>query len=108
MLRFQELMEQKQPYLDSNFRVSDAAHMLGVNRSRLSACINAQTNDTFNQYINNYRVEYAKQLMTNQPDIKIATVCIESGFNNETSFFRAFKTHTGKTPREWMQNKEND
>jgi YesN/AraC family two-component response regulator len=47
-------------------------------------------------------VEYAKNLMLKQPGIKMATICTESGFNNETSFFRAFKAHTGKTPREWI------
>ena len=100
--RICQLMKEEKPYLDSNFRVSDAARMLDVNRSLLSACINAQAGCTFNQYINRYRVEYAKDLMLKQPDIKMTTICTESGFNNETSFFRAFKAHTGKTPREWM------
>lgn len=101
-LRICQLMEEEKPYLDSNFRVTDAARMLDVNRSLLSACINAQAGCTFNQYINRYRVEYAKDLILKQPGIKITTICTESGFNNETSFFRAFKAHTGKTPREWM------
>ena len=100
--RICQLIEEEKPYLDSNFRVTDAARKLGVNRSTLSACINAQAGCTFNQYINRYRVKYAKDLMLKQPDIKMATICTESGFNNETSFFRAFKVHTGKTPREWM------
>lgn len=100
--RICQLMEEDRPYLDSNFRVTDVARKLGVNRSTLSACINAQAGCTFNQYINRYRVEYAKDLMLKQPDIKMVTICTESGFNNETSFFRAFKAHTGKTPREWM------
>lgn len=100
--RICQLMEEEKPYLDSNFRISEAARMLDVNRSLLSACINAQAGCTFNQYINHYRVEYAKDLMLKQPDIKMTTICTESGFNNETSFFRAFKAHTGKTPREWM------
>ncbi|MBO7067808.1 MAG: helix-turn-helix domain-containing protein [Bacteroidaceae bacterium] len=99
--RICQLMEEEKPYLDSNFRVTDAARQLGVNRSRLSACINAQAGCTFNQYINRYRVEYAKELMFNKPDIKMTTICTEVGFNNETSFFRAFKAQTGKTPREW-------
>lgn len=100
--RICQLMEEDRPYLDSNFRVTDVARKLGVNRSTLSACINAQAGCTFNQYINRYRVKYAKDLMLKQPDIKMTTICTESGFNNETSFFRAFKAHTGKTPREWM------
>jgi AraC-like DNA-binding protein len=104
MQQLRLLMENEKPYLKSDFRVTDAARLLNVNRSRLSACINAKTGDTFNQYINSFRVEYAKQLLISQPGIKMATVCAESGFNNETSFFRAFKAHTGKTPREWIAN----
>jgi YesN/AraC family two-component response regulator len=104
MQQLRLLMENEKPYLKSDFRVTDAARLLNVNRSRLSACINAKTGDTFNQYINSFRVEYAKQLLISQPGIKMATVCAESGFNNETSFFRVFKAHTGKTPREWIAN----
>jgi YesN/AraC family two-component response regulator len=52
--------------------------------------------------VNKYRIDYAQQLMRQQPGIKITEVYIKSGFANETSFFRTFKMIVGMTPKEWM------
>ena len=41
-------------------------------------------------------------MMLSQPDAKLTTVSMESGFANETSFFRVFKAITGYTPKEWL------
>lgn len=41
-------------------------------------------------------------MMLSQPDAKLTTVSMESGFANETSFFRVFKAITGLTPKEWL------
>jgi YesN/AraC family two-component response regulator len=45
--------------------------------------------------------------MRRQKDIKIAEVWMQSGFTNETSFFRTFKLVTGLTPNEWKSNDQN-
>lgn len=39
--------------------------------------------------------------MRDHPDMRLAEVADESGFSNEQSFFRSFKTRTGLTPGEW-------
>lgn len=102
MQRINELMEQQQLYLRSDLKVSDVAAALGVNRREVSECVTAQYDGSFAQLVNGYRVEHAKRLMRTNPDIKIAVVCTESGFANETSFFRTFKSFTGMTPKEWI------
>jgi AraC-like DNA-binding protein len=40
--------------------------------------------------------------MLEQPDKKNALLAEESGFANETTFYRAFKTAFGLSPREWI------
>ena len=104
MQRICDLMEQQQIYLQSDLKLNDVASMLGTNRNTISNCINSQRSCSFSQFIGTYRVEYAKQLMRRQKDIKIAEVWMQSGFTNETSFFRTFKTVTGLTPNEWKTN----
>ena len=101
MQRICDLMEQQQPYLQSDLKLHDVAAMLNSNRNIVSNRIHSQRACSFSQFVGTYRVEYAKQLMSRQKDIKIAEVWMLSGFTNETSFFRTFKSVTGLTPNEW-------
>lgn len=101
MQRIVQLMEQEKPYLSSELKVSDLADSIGVNSRTLSDCIRNSTGSTFANFINAYRIDYAKQLMSNHPDMKISEVFLSSGFANETTFFRIFKAATGMTPNEW-------
>lgn len=98
--RICELMENEQPFLNSNLKITDVAAMLHTNRTYVSNCINNQRNCSFMQFINTYRVAYAQKLMK-ETDKKIPEIWLASGFANETSFFRTFKTVTGMTPNEW-------
>ena len=101
MQRISRLMDQEKPYLSSELKVSDLADRLGTNSRNLSDCIRNSTGNTFANFINAYRIDYAKQLMRQQPDMKISEVFLSSGFANETTFFRIFKAVTGMTPNEW-------
>ena len=101
MQRVVQLMEQEKPYLSSELKVSDLADRLDVNSRTLSDCIRNSTGSTFANFINAYRIDHAKALMRQQPDMKISEVFLSSGFANETTFFRIFKAVTGMTPNEW-------
>ena len=81
--------------------MSDIADRLGVHRNEVSACVNSCLGISFSQFVNSYRVEYAKDLIRRKPDMKISEVWMQSGFSTETSFFRTFKAVTGMTPTEW-------
>ena len=103
MERIYLLMDTQKPYLNHQLKLSDVATAVSSNRTAVSNCINQQHGCTFSQFINDYRISHAKQLMSNQPNIKISEVWMASGFNTESSFFRAFKNVTGMTPAEWRQ-----
>ena len=104
MQRIIRLMEEQRPYLDSDLKQADVATALGVRLDEVSRCINSNAFN-FSQFVNGYRIEYAKQLMLRKPGIKMTQVAIESGFSNETTFFRTFKTIVGMTPSEWASQK---
>lgn len=101
MEQLRTLMESQQLYLRKDLRVSDVADEMGIFRGRLSDIITTQQGCSFQQFVNTYRIKHAQQLMTSNPDMKMSAVCIESGFANEVTFFRVFKTIIGKTPTEW-------
>ena len=104
MQRIIRLMEEQRPYLDSDLKQADVATALGVRLDEVSRCINSNAFN-FSQFVNGYRIEYAKQLMLRKPGIKMTQVFIESGFSNETTFFRTFKAIVGMPPSEWASQK---
>lgn len=101
MERIVLLMSEEQLFLNPNLRVSDVAAKLNSNSNYVSTCINVQEGCSFNQYVNGFRINYAKQLLSQNPDMKLSNVSTASGFTTESSFFRNFKLLTGKTPNEW-------
>ena len=99
MQRIYRLMEEQQPYLNSELKVQDVADALGSNRTYVSNCIKNIRGCSFSQFVNGYRIEYAKQLLRQHPDMKLSEIWTASGFSSESSFFRAFKAVTGTTPK---------
>lgn len=102
MGRISQVMEEQQPYLNTKLRLSDLAALLDVSQNDISACINTQKGCSFSTFINGYRIDYAKQLLISQPDMKISHVATESGFTSEQTFHTNFKQITGMTPRQWL------
>jgi AraC-like DNA-binding protein len=103
--RTRQLMEEKQLYLNSDLKLPDVASLLDISPRKLAEYIKDHEDCSFAQFINEYRIEHAKRLLQEQPEKKLTQVAIESGFANETSFFRTFKSITGTTPREWLAQK---
>lgn len=102
MNRIRQLMEQQQLYLNSELKLEDIASSLSLNRNYVSDCINSHTGYSFSQFVNGYRIEYAKQVLRNLPDTKVTSLYLSAGFSSEQSFYRNFKSFTGMTPKEWI------
>jgi len=96
-----QFLEEDKRYL-KNVRQSDVATTLGVDVATLADCIRISRGCTFAQLIAEYRVRHAQQLISDNPQLKLAVVIAESGFTSESTFFRTFKAVTGKTPKEWL------
>ncbi|MDR4950875.1 helix-turn-helix domain-containing protein [Chryseobacterium sp. ES2] len=98
------IMEVQKPYLDSELNLIRLAEMLSVSTHHLSYVINTGFGKNFFQYVNEYRVDYAKKLLK-EPNSKLSILGIayESGFNSKTSFNTTFKKVTGQTPSEFKK-----
>lgn len=106
MERICQLMEQEKLFLNSELKITEVAKRLNTNSAYISSCINTKKGCSFSAFVNSYRIDYAKQLLREQPDAKVYEICVLSGFSTETSFFRVFKAQTGKTPSEWRQDND--
>ena len=96
--KLQRIMEEQEPYLNSNLRITDLARKLSLNGPQLSEFINRHFNSNFNSYINGFRVEKAKALLIDKPQLDITNIAYDSGFNSISSFNTAFKKKTLVTP----------
>ena len=103
MQRIHHLVVEEKQFLNSDLTASGLANELGTHRNNISACVNLIKGCNFTQYVNGYRIEYAKQLMLKYPDQKANAIGIDSGFANDTSFFRTFRAFTGLTPGDWKK-----
>lgn len=106
MQRICHLMDEKQLYLQQGLKVSDIASALGINSRYISDCVKAVRGCSLTQFVNEYRVEHAKRLLLERPEMKISTVAIESGFTNDKAMTRYFKEQTGMTPTEWKNDNQ--
>ncbi len=80
-------------YLDPNFRITSLSEKLYTNRTYLSNLINEEFNMSFSDFVNKYRVDYAKTMMEADKEGKYSLEYFseESGFGSISSFNRAFK-----------------
>ncbi len=99
----QELMEVQKPYLDSELNLIKLAELLSVSTHHLSYVINNGFQKNFFQYVNEYRIDYAKKLLKDNRNnhFSILGIAYESGFNSKTSFNTTFKKLTNQTPSEY-------
>lgn len=95
------LIEEKQVYRQPRLRLGELARMVGTNRYYLSRHINLVYGQNFNEYINRYRVEYAKKFMLQNPNSLIDQVSATSGFGSIETFSRTFKSIVGVSPDRW-------
>lgn len=96
------LFEKEKVYLNPNLKVSDIAATIGTNRTYVSAYFNKETQCTFYDYVNRFRIEYAcKQL--DCTDDKIVQIAETSGFNSAQAFIRVFTKIKGISPSKYRK-----
>ena len=99
--KLEEWMETEKPYTNPEFRLMDLRQILPLNRTYLSQLINAEYGCNFYQFVTNYRIEEAKRLMKEQPDLRMQDIAEQCGFSSPTVFARVFSREVGMPPSEW-------
>lgn len=76
------------------------ASLFYLNRSYLSQLFRQKTGKKFIDFLNDVRIEKAKELLTTT-DKKMYQISKSSGYDNTKYFFRIFKKKTGMSPQAW-------
>ncbi len=103
--KLDHLMQQDERYLDTALTLRILAAEADLHPNKLSWMLNEQVGVSFNDYINNYRLNCFKQKAldpTNQ-NFTLLGLAFESGFNSKSTFNDYFKKKTGTTPRKWLK-----
>ncbi|MBY0478386.1 MAG: helix-turn-helix domain-containing protein [Chitinophagaceae bacterium] len=104
------VIEAEQLYENPRLSLTDLAEKLQTNPTTVSKAINNCFEMNFNDFINQYRVEAVKKMLTKGLHQKqtLLGIAYDAGFNSKTTFNRAFKKNTGLAPKEFLEkmNKE--
>ncbi|MCV9385231.1 helix-turn-helix domain-containing protein [Reichenbachiella ulvae] len=95
----------KKPYLKNDLKMQDMVEATGLSYKRISEMLNSEFEKSFYELMNEYRLEEAIRLINEGFHIKhtLPYLADAAGFNSKTTFNRAFKKYTGKTPTEYIQ-----
>jgi len=99
------LFENEKIYILPDLRITDISEKLYTNRTYVSKLINEEFQMNFNEFVNNYRVQEAKELLKKESPktFTLEMVAEKSGFGSFNSFTRVFKATTGTTPGKYRE-----
>lgn len=105
-----ELLEQRikawtesKGYTKLGLTIADMARDTGTNRTYISQIVSTRHGTSFREWVNSLRLAYAKQLMTEHPDMPITEVSKRAGYLSLSYFTRTFKESEGVTPGRWTK-----
>jgi AraC-like DNA-binding protein len=101
-------IEENEPYLDPSLSLRSLAEQIDVHPNQLSWLLNENLDQSFNEFINTYRVEAFKRLAKDPANAHLTLIGLayDSGFNSKTVFNTYFKKQTGFTPKQYLKDQQ--
>lgn len=100
-----DLFDSEKIYLDSELNIGKVADTILVSRHELTEVLNSVLQKNFYQFVNEYRVEAVKKMLSNpgSNNISIEAIGFDCGFNSKSTFFSVFKGITRMTPAQFKE-----
>lgn len=89
-----------QPYLIPSLSLRDVAEAMGYSRNQISFALNHALGTTFYAFINRARIEHILRSTSLPHDGAIQDLAESAGFRSVSTFYAAFRTVTGRRPRD--------
>ena len=90
-------------YVQQGLTIKELSEILYTNRTYLSAYIKTTYKMTFREWITSLRLEYAKNILKEHPEINIQKLAESSGFLSRSNFIKLFSEKEGCTPAKWKK-----
>lgn len=103
--KVQEGMEAHKFFLKQNLNIEEFSKRISLPVKEVSAVINKHYNTNFFEFMNSYRIEEAKRLLSDpeKMDLTIMDILLEAGFNSKSAFHRFFNRLVGMSPTEFRK-----
>ncbi|WP_167492320.1 helix-turn-helix domain-containing protein [Leptospira dzoumogneensis] len=99
--RLQMIMQRDRIYTEESITLADLAKYADVTVHQLSEYLNVKKGISFRNYINEWRVNLACEMLKTKPEMSILDIAYECGFKAKSSFHLAFQKHTGMHPKKF-------
>ena len=108
LYRLNMYMQENKPFLKPRYRLKNLSDEMHMPLHQLSAFLNKKLGVHFSDYLNQFRIRYCEDLIKNELPgrIYLKELVSKCGFHNRNTFTTAFKKFTGKTPSEYVRERE--
>jgi AraC-like DNA-binding protein len=98
-----DVMGKEKPFKNEKLSLLDLAELVGISTHNLSEIINTKIEQNFYDFINSYRVEEVKKLISEDKESKYNLLAhgFEAGFSSKSAYYSAFKKFTKMTPAQY-------
>jgi len=106
--KIEQHMQNQKPYLSHFLNLEELAKQLAMHPRALSVAIRQNFKTNFYEFINSYRIDEAKRLLTDEHNSErtILEILGDAGFNSKATFNAFFKKLVGVTPSQYRQGKQ--
>ena len=103
--RLEHIMKSERIFLRSDLTLPKLARLVDCSVNHLSQVINSGFGVSFFDYLNRYRIEYARELLVqlDSRENAILNIAFAVGFNSNSAFYAAFKKNVGQTPAQYRK-----
>ncbi|UUF15100.1 MULTISPECIES: helix-turn-helix domain-containing protein [Flavobacterium] len=96
--KLENIMNDKSLYKNPNLNLQDLSKEINISSHQLSQFLNNNLGKNFTSFVNEFRINEACRIITSSDKLTLESVGYDVGFNSKSTFFAAFKKHTGTTP----------
>jgi AraC-like DNA-binding protein len=96
-------IESEKLYLNPEFSMQVLSELVNRRQRYVSQALSEVGKTSFPNLVNNFRINEARRLIADNPNITVIEIMEKTGFGSRQNFNRSFKQATGFTPSEYQQ-----
>ena len=109
--RNKELLDRMLGYIYENYSdnimLTDLADYLNISPKYCGILFKELSDNNFKDFLNRYRIEKSKEILSKNPSVKIVDLSAMVGFNSSNSFIRVFNKYVGISPKAYQERIQN-